>query len=82
MASKVVRARLDLASEDGLAVLMREGRNESEAVRTALVEAADRRRRRSALADEARRLADDKADRAEVRSVRADMEALAPDWPE
>ncbi|HEX4691359.1 MAG TPA: hypothetical protein VH276_11765 [Solirubrobacteraceae bacterium] len=39
MASRVVRARLDDASEPALAALMREGRNESEAVRTALIEA-------------------------------------------
>src|SRR5829696_8250137 len=62
MASRVVRARLDDSSEEGLAMLMREGRNESEAVRMALVEAGRRRRRRSELADEVRRLADDPAD--------------------
>jgi Arc/MetJ-type ribon-helix-helix transcriptional regulator len=61
---------------------MGEGRNESEAIRAALVEAADRRRRRSALADEARRLATDEQDLAEVRAVMADMEALSPEWPE
>ena len=43
MASRVVRARLDAASERALDRLMREGRNESEAVRAALVECADRR---------------------------------------
>jgi hypothetical protein len=82
MASRVVRARLDDASARGLSVLMGEGRNESEAVRAALVEAADRRRRRSALADEARRLAADEVDRAELRAVMADMESASVDWPE
>ncbi|HEU4976070.1 MAG TPA: hypothetical protein VFT50_13330 [Baekduia sp.] len=39
MPSRIVRARLDEPSEQGLSALMREGRNESEAVRTALAEA-------------------------------------------
>jgi Arc/MetJ-type ribon-helix-helix transcriptional regulator len=82
MPSRVIRARLDEASARGLSVLMGEGRNESEAIRAALVEAADRRRRRSSLAEEARRLAADPVDLAAVRAVMADMEALSPEWPE
>jgi Arc/MetJ-type ribon-helix-helix transcriptional regulator len=82
MASRVVRARLDEPSERGLATLMAEGRNESEAVRTALVEAGRRRRRRAALADEVRRLAEDADDTAERRAVMADMEAASADWPQ
>jgi hypothetical protein len=31
---------------------------------------------------EAQRLADDPADSAERRAIMADMEALAPEWPE
>jgi hypothetical protein len=81
MGSRVVRARLDEPSERGLASLMGEGRNESEAVRTALAEAGRRRLRRSALAEEVQRLAHDAADTAERRAVMADMDALAPDWP-
>jgi len=81
-ASRVVRARLDEPAERALAALMLEGRNESEAVRAALVEAGLRRRRRSMLAAEVQRLADDPADRAERRAVMADMEALSSDWPE
>ena len=61
---------------------MREGRNESEAVRAALTEAGERRARRSALAAEVARLAADAGDAAERRAVMADMEAVAPDWPE
>jgi Arc/MetJ-type ribon-helix-helix transcriptional regulator len=80
--SRVVRARLDEASEQALSTLVREGRNESEAVRTALVEAGRRRRRQAALADEVRRLADDPADTAERRAVMADMDAVSADWPE
>jgi Arc/MetJ-type ribon-helix-helix transcriptional regulator len=82
MGSRTVRARLDDASERGLAVLMREGRNESEAVRAALIEAGERRARRSALAAEVARLAADDADAAERRAVMADMDAIATDWPE
>src|SRR5918995_5740977 len=68
MASRTVRARLDDASEDALAMLVREGGNESEAVRLALVELGGRNRRRTALADEVRRLADDPQDSAERRA--------------
>jgi Arc/MetJ-type ribon-helix-helix transcriptional regulator len=82
MPSRVVRARLDQASERALGVLMGEGRNESEAVRAALVEAANRRQLRSALAAEVERLAADDADTAERRAVMADMEAISGPWPE
>lgn len=61
---------------------MREGRNESDAVRTALVEAAELRIRRSALAMEVARLSSDAADTAERRAVMADMDAITADWPE
>ena len=81
VASRTVRARLDEASERALSVLMREGRTESQAVRTALTEAAQRRTRRSALAAEVARLAADPRDTAERRAVMADMDAVAPDWP-
>ena len=60
---------------------MREGRNESEAVRTALVEAGARRRRQAALAEEVRRLAEDPADTAERQAIMADMDAVSADWP-
>jgi hypothetical protein len=73
---------LDEASESALSLLMREGRNESDAVRTALVEAARRRSRRSALTDEVNRLAADPRDMRERRAVMADMDAAGSDWPE
>lgn len=82
MGSRVVRARLDEASERALAILMREGRNESEAVRAALVEAGRRRARSAALAGEVGRLASDPSDTAERRAVMADMDAVAAGWPE
>ena len=61
---------------------MREGRTESDAVRTALLEAGRRRAQRSALAAEVSRLAADAVDAAERRAVMADMDAIATDWPE
>ena len=82
MPSRVVRARLDDLSERALSALMREGRNESEAVRAALTEAGQRRARRSALAAEVIRLTADPADAVERRAVMADMDAAAADWPE
>jgi Arc/MetJ-type ribon-helix-helix transcriptional regulator len=82
MASRIVRARLDQESEQALGLLMGEGRNESEAVRAALVEAGRRRRQRSALAEEVRRLASDPNDSRERNAVMADMDAVASDWPE
>jgi hypothetical protein len=81
MASRTVRARLDEASERALSVLMREGRNESEAVRAALTEAGRRGARRSVVAAEDARLAADPRDTAERQAVMADMDAVAPDWP-
>ncbi|MGH2867931.1 MAG: hypothetical protein ACRDNK_10245 [Solirubrobacteraceae bacterium] len=82
MASRVVRARLDEASEQALGTLMREGRNESDAVRTALVEAGRHRRRHAALAEEVARLAEDPTDSAERAAVMADMDSLSAAWPE
>jgi Arc/MetJ-type ribon-helix-helix transcriptional regulator len=82
MPSRVVRARLDEASERALSALMQEGRNESDAVRTALVEAGRRRQRHATLAEEVRRLAEDPADTAERRAVMADLDAASADWPE
>jgi hypothetical protein len=82
MASRVVRARLDDPSARGLAILMREGRNESEAVRAALIESGQRRLRRSALAADARRIAHDPTDVIARREAMADMEPLSADWPE
>jgi hypothetical protein len=58
------------------------GMTDSEAVRTALHEAAARRRRASALREEAARVAADEADREEIRIIREQMDELAPPWPE
>jgi hypothetical protein len=61
---------------------MREGRNESEAVRHALIESAQRRQRRSAITAEVHRLAADPGDTAERRALMNDMESVTADWPE
>jgi hypothetical protein len=53
--------------------------SDSEAVRTALREAAARRRSRSSIAAEVERLASDEADRVEMRIVREQMTELAPE---
>jgi hypothetical protein len=51
---------------------------DSEAVRMALREAAERRRVRSAIREEVRRLAADEADREEMRIIREQLAELAP----
>ena len=51
---------------------------DSEAVRTALREAASRRRMRSAIRDEVRRVAADERDREEMRIIREQLAELAP----
>jgi hypothetical protein len=70
--------RLDDASIAALEVVRSEGLSDSEAVRTALREAAARRRVRSILRDEVSRLAADEADLEEMRLVREQMAELAP----
>lgn len=53
--------------------------SDSEAVRTALLESAARRRARSSIAAEVERLAADEVDRAEMRIIREQMAELAPE---
>jgi hypothetical protein len=77
---RTVQARLDERSERDLAVLRNEGYSDSAAIRLALDEAAERRRRRSALRLEAEAAAADPDDLAEARIVRAEMDAIAAAW--
>jgi Arc/MetJ-type ribon-helix-helix transcriptional regulator len=70
--------RLDDASLAALGVVRAEGLTDSEAVRTALREAAARRRVRSAVRAEVQRLAADRGDREEMRIIREQMAELAP----
>jgi hypothetical protein len=79
--SRALHVRLDADSEAALAVLRAEGLSDSQAVRSALTEARARRRRRSALREEARRLAADQVDRAELAAIRDELDELTPDWP-
>ena len=80
--ARKVQARLDRLAEEDLAVLRREGYSDSDAVRLALHEAAERRRRRSTLRLEAERAAADEEDRADARLVRSEMHVIAAPWPE
>jgi hypothetical protein len=80
--ARTVQARLDARAEEDLALLRNEGHNDSDAIRLALREAAERRRRRSALRLEAQRAATDPDDLAEARRVREEMDAVAAAWPE
>jgi Arc/MetJ-type ribon-helix-helix transcriptional regulator len=61
-----------------LDVVRGEGLSDSEAVRTALREAAARRRTRSSIREEVRRVAADERDREEMRIIREQMAELAP----
>ncbi|MEX2646553.1 MAG: hypothetical protein WD249_09855 [Gaiellaceae bacterium] len=79
---RTVQARLDSPAEQDLAVLRDEGHSDSEAIRLALSEAAERRRRKSALRLEAEAAAADPEDLAEALRVRREMDALAAPWPE
>jgi Arc/MetJ-type ribon-helix-helix transcriptional regulator len=74
-----IHVRLDEPSAVALGLLRAGGLSDSEAVRVALREAADRRRARSALVAEARALAADREDLAEAREVRELMTELAPE---
>jgi hypothetical protein len=76
--ARSIHVRLDDASVAALEVIRASGMSDSDAVRTALHEAAARRRARSALREELLRLAADDADREEMRVIREQMAELAP----
>jgi hypothetical protein len=76
--ARSLHVRLDEASAAALAIVRAGGLSDSEAVRTALREAAARRRLRSAVRDEVRRLAADEDDREEMRMIREQLAELAP----
>lgn len=81
MASRTVRARLDPQAEADLTLLLREGGTESDAVRLALAEAANRRRRRSTLRAEVARLVADPEDRLAREEALRDLDGLEAPWP-
>lgn len=76
--SRSLHVRLDDSSAAALSVISNEGLSDSEAVRTALREAAARRRARSSIVAEVQRLAADEDDREEMRVIREQMTELAP----
>ena len=76
--TRSLHVRLDDASAAALDVVRAGGLTDSEAVRTALREAAARRRVRSAIREEVRRLATDEGDREEMRIIREQMAEFAP----
>lgn len=78
--ARTVQARLDERSERDLALLRHEGHNDSQAIRLALHEAAELRRRKSALRLEAEAAAADPDDLAEARRVRDELDAIAAAW--
>lgn len=77
--SRSLHVRLDDSSAAALQIVRGGSMSDSEAVRTALLESATRRRTRSSIAAEVDRLATDEADRAEMQVVREQMAELAPD---
>jgi antitoxin component of RelBE/YafQ-DinJ toxin-antitoxin module len=80
--ARSVHVRLDDASAAALDVLRASGMTDSDAVRTALREAASRRRVRSAIRDEVLRVAAEDHDRDEMRLVREQMAELAAQPPD
>jgi antitoxin component of RelBE/YafQ-DinJ toxin-antitoxin module len=76
--ARSLHVRLDDAAAAALDVVRADGLTDSEAVRTALREAATRRRARSAIREEVRRVAADPDDQEEMRIVREQMAELAP----
>lgn len=77
--ARSLHVRLDDSSAAALRVVREESASDSEAVRTALREAAARRSTRYSLVAEVERLAADKGDREEMRIVREQLAELAPD---
>lgn len=73
-----LHVRLDDASAAALEIVRGDGLTDSEAVRTALREAAARRRARSAIREEVRRLAADRGDREEMQIIREQLAELSP----
>lgn len=80
MADRAISVRLDPDAEAALEVLVGGGMSQSQAIRTSLVEAAQRRAGDRSLAAEAVRLSADDLDRAEIARVRAFMDDADASW--
>lgn len=74
--TQAVSVRLDNEAMRALVLLQATGKSRSEAIRSALVEAASRLSDKNALADEVSALEADEADRAEMLAVAEMMESL------
>lgn len=74
--TKAISVRLDADAERALSRLEASGLNRSEAVRRALVDSAQRLRRRQEVAAEVAALEADEADRQEMLEVASLMESL------
>jgi Arc/MetJ-type ribon-helix-helix transcriptional regulator len=77
--SRSLHVRLDDSSAAALRIVRGDANSDSEAVRTALQEAAARRRSRSSIAEEVERLAADGVDREEMQVICEQMADLAPE---
>jgi Arc/MetJ-type ribon-helix-helix transcriptional regulator len=77
--SRSIHVRLDDSSAAALSIISNGELSDSEVVRTALREVAAKRRVRSSIVAEVQRLADDDADRAEMRVIREQLAELAPE---
>jgi antitoxin component of RelBE/YafQ-DinJ toxin-antitoxin module len=71
-----ISVRLDDEAQRALRVLEASGLSTSEAIRSSLIESAQKVRRRSELAKEVAALEADEMDRAEMLSVAAMMESM------
>jgi hypothetical protein len=71
--------RLDAEALRALEVVAAGGLTQSQAIRTALLEAA---RRRQDLEAEAKRLAADEADREEVHRISSSLDDISARWPD
>jgi hypothetical protein len=76
--ARSIHVRLDDASVAALEIVRATEMSDSDAVRTALREAAARRRIRSTIAREVAEVAGDTQDRAEMQRIRQQMAELAP----
>jgi Arc/MetJ-type ribon-helix-helix transcriptional regulator len=76
LAERAISVRLDRDADRALEVLVASGMSRSEAIRQALVDAAERTRRAS-LAEEARSVAEDQDDRAAIAEIATFMDALS-----
>ena len=74
--AKAISVRLDDHALTALRLLEAQGMSRSEAIRTALIEAAQRQRSKQDLAAEVRALETDDVDQAEMRAVAELMESL------